>query len=494
MAARIRSRGPAEIWPGFVDALAALLVVIIFLLVVFVLAQVFLTRALTEGDEALQRLTAEVNRLGEQLSLARDRNAGLELDIAQLSASEQEANKKRDDTVLLLGEISSENAALSEQVDVLLARAESAESKLLIAQTAVTSDRDSIRTQLGQIESLRRDMEALRQLRSDLERQIASLAASLEDSEQTIAVAQTETQSLRSERNAAELESAGLRQRLAELEATLEEESSTVGALRDRSTELEARLATAEERTLLAQKEIEARDIRLVELQALYLSRDSALEEERSTTARANDRLQTLNRQVAVLRQQLLALQQALGAAETRDEEQQVVISDLGERLNRALAAKVEELSRYRSEFFGRLRDVLGDRQDIRIVGDRFVFQSEVLFTSGSAELENQGKVRLAELADTLLDISPDIPPDIPWILRVDGHTDAVPIHNEQFPSNWELSSARAISVITFLVERGIPSQRLAAAGFGQFQPLDPGNDEVAFRRNRRIELKLTER
>ena len=154
----------------------------------------------------------------------------------------------------------------------------------------------------------------------------------------------------------------------------------------------------------------------------------------------------------------------------------------------------MEELSRYRSEFFGRLREVLGDRKDIQIVGDRFVFQSEVLFTSGSAELETGGKLRLAELADTLLEISLKIPPEIPWILRVDGHTDTVPIHTAQFPSNWELSSARAISVIQFLMEQGIPAGRLAAAGFGQFQPLDDGFDETANRRNRRIELKLTER
>ena len=494
MAARIRSRGPIDIWPGFVDALAALLVVIIFLLVVFVLAQVFLSQALTGRDEALERLTAQVNELGELLSLEREDNAELRLNVAQLSASLQQANENRDDLVLRLGEISSDNATLSEQVDVLLARAESAESNLRNAQTAVTSDRDSIRTQLSQIESLRRDLDALRQLRSELERRVASMAASLQNSEQAIAVAQTETQSLRAERDAAEAERASLRQQLAELEASREEERNAAGALRDRSKELEARLATAEERTLLAQKEIEAREIRLVELQALYLSSDSALDDERSAAARASDRVQTLNRQVSALRQQLLALQQALGAAESRDEAPQLVLSTLGERLNRALAAKVEELSRYRSEFFGRLREVLGDRQDIRVVGDRFVFQSEVLFSSGSADLGEQGKSRLTELAKTLLEISPDIPSDIPWILRVDGHTDAVPIHNDQFPSNWELSSARAISVITFLVEQGIPAIRLAAAGFGQFQPLDGGTDEVAFRRNRRIELKLTER
>lgn len=523
MASRIRSRGrPTDIWPGFVDALAALLVVIIFLLVVFVLAQTFLSQALTEGDEALERLTAQVNELGELLSLEREENADLRLNVAQLSANLQQANENRDDLVLRLGDVTSQNAALSGQVDVLLARAESAEGKLESAKDTVTADRGSIRAQLSQIESLRRDIEALRRMRVNLELQVAGLINSLDESEQTLAAAQNETQGLQTALDTAEADSASvraqleaalsdsalaraalselettarnLREQFGEFEAGLTASSSALGALRDRTKELEARLATEAERTLLAQKDIEDRDIRLAELQALYLTRDSDLKTQRNLATRASDHVQALNRQVEALRQQLLALQQALNVAEEHDEEQQIVISSLGERLNRALAARVEELSRYRSEFFGRLREVLGGRQDIQIVGDRFVFQSEVLFTSGSAELEEGGKLRLAELAQTLLEISPKIPAEIPWILRVDGHTDAVPIHTAQFPSNWELSSARAISVIQFLMEEGIPAGRLAAAGFGQFQPLDGGFDEIANRRNRRIELKLTER
>jgi chemotaxis protein MotB len=151
-------------------------------------------------------------------------------------------------------------------------------------------------------------------------------------------------------------------------------------------------------------------------------------------------------------------------------------------------------LARYRSEFFGRLREVLGSRQDIRIVGDRFVFQSEVLFPSGSATLEESGKVQLAKLANTLLEIALRIPPEVNWIMRVDGHTDPRPISTPQFPSNWELSTARAISVVKFLVERGVPSDRLVAAGFGEYQPLDPSRSDDAFARNRRIEMKLDQR
>jgi chemotaxis protein MotB len=171
-----------------------------------------------------------------------------------------------------------------------------------------------------------------------------------------------------------------------------------------------------------------------------------------------------------------------------------VQIADLGRRLNLALASKVEELARYRSEFFGRLREVLGTRQDVRIVGDRFVFQSEVLFPSASATLEEAGKDQLARLASTLLDIARKIPPEVTWILRVDGHTDLRPIATAQFPSNWELSTARAISVVKFLVDHGVPSDRLVAAGFGEYQPLDPGRSEDAFGRNRRIEIKLDQR
>ena len=194
------------------------------------------------------------------------------------------------------------------------------------------------------------------------------------------------------------------------------------------------------------------------------------------------------------LRQQLARIEAALEASERENEEAQAQIVNLGQRLNAALATKVAELQRYRSEFFGRLREVLGDRQDIRVVGDRFVFQSEVLFTSGSADLGEDGQEQLAKLGDTLKTISAEIPDDIDWVMRVDGHTDKVPIRNLKFASNWELSAARAISVVKFLIERGVPPNRLVAAGFGEYQPLDNRDDEIAYRRNRRIEFKITER
>lgn len=220
-----------------------------------------------------------------------------------------------------------------------------------------------------------------------------------------------------------------------------------------------------------------------------------ALEREKAATARANSTIDLLNQQIAAMRRQLAALEEALNASEARDRESQARIADLGTRLNVALAQKVQELSRYRSDFFGRLRQILGAREDMRIVGDRFVLQSEVLFASGKAELKPEAGPELDRIAASIMDVAKEIPPDIPWVLRVDGHTDARPVSGGgAFPSNWALSAARAISVVQYLAQKGIPPQRLAATGFGEFQPIDLGMTDEAHARNRRIELKLTER
>jgi chemotaxis protein MotB len=221
---------------------------------------------------------------------------------------------------------------------------------------------------------------------------------------------------------------------------------------------------------------------------------NKALESEKSVSARALAQIEVLNQQISALRRQLAALEEALDASEKRDKESQSRIADLGQRLNVALAQRVQELSRYRSEFFGRLRAILGNRPDIRIVGDRFVFQSEVFFDTGQATLLPEGRAELDKVAGALLDLDKQIPSEIAWVLRVDGHTDVRPINSPIFKSNWELSSARAISVVQYLISLGVPAQRLVAAGFAEFQPLDTGITEDAYRRNRRIELKLTER
>lgn len=221
----------------------------------------------------------------------------------------------------------------------------------------------------------------------------------------------------------------------------------------------------------------------------------TTLENEKQISARAMSQVELLNQQISALRRQIAALEDALNASEARDRESNVKIADLGKRLNVALAQRVQELNRYRSDFFGRLREILSDRENIRIVGDRFVFQSEVLFPSGAAILNPAGAEEMKKLAFALIDLQKEIPDDINWVLRVDGHTDNVPLSGTgQFKDNWELSSARAIAVVKYLIENGVPANRLVAAGFGEYQPLDPVDTVDARSRNRRIELKLTER
>jgi chemotaxis protein MotB len=219
------------------------------------------------------------------------------------------------------------------------------------------------------------------------------------------------------------------------------------------------------------------------------------LESEKRISSHALAQVEVLNQQIAALRRQLAAIEAALDASEKKNKEQQTHITDLGRRLNVALAQKVQELTKYRSDFFGKLRQILGNRPDMRIVGDRFVLQSEVFFDTGKADLKPEGDAELDKVAGALIGLEQQIPAEIPWVLRVDGHTDVRPISpGGQFKSNWDLSAARAISVVEYLISKGVKPQRLVAAGFGEFQPIDTGTTEDAYRRNRRIEFKLTER
>ena len=396
MAAIARRERSTNIWPGFVDALATLLMVIIFLLMVFVLAQFFLSEALSGRDQALDRLRGQVTELADLLALERKENTDLRANLAQVSAELQASVTDKDD--------------LAAQLKAMTLRAEGAEEttakvkgQLEDAFKTIMADREKIETQLKNLAALAQNVEALKALQAELEKKVANLTGDLTTSKENL-----------------------------------------------------------------------------------------AKEKEISDAAKAQVAL--LNQQLGALREQIARLNQALEVSEKRDKEQKIQIANLGQRLNAALASKVQELSRYRSEFFGRLAEVLKGERGIRIVGDRFVFQSEVLFATGSAELGEPGKEQIATLASTLKEIMTRIPRDIDWVLRVDGHTDKVPIATAQFPSNWELSTARAISVVKFMISEGIPPNRLAATGFGEFQPLDDRDDEIAYRRNRRIEFKLTER
>lgn len=386
--ARRRQRD-TNIWPGFVDALATLLMVIIFLLMIFVLAQFFLSQALTGRDQALVKLQTQVSELAELLSLERRNADDLRKNIAQLSGELQISVALRDDMKTTIGRLRRQGMET--------------EQKLATALAAAAVDETKISAQLEELNSLAQDVTALRALREELEAKISAMAGKLEQSG----------------------------------------------------------------KTLLAERDI-------------------------SKSAAA--KLALLNQQMAALRQTLAKIAQALEVSEKLATDQKIQISSLGQRLNVALASKVHELSRYRSEFFGRLRELLGGKKGVRIVGDRFVFQSEVLFAKGSAEMGEAGKKQMVKLAQTLREIAKDIPADIDWVLRVDGHTDKDPIHTSRFPSNWELSSARAISVVQFLISQNLPPNRFAATGFGEFQPLENRDDEIAKRRNRRIELKFTQR
>lgn len=378
---RRRRRG-LNIWPGYVDALATLLLLFVFVLSLFMVAQYFLSDALSGREAALARLQADIDALTEIIALEREERAGVEEELAELEAR-------------------------------------------LVATLA---ERDRARARVSTLEAQR---------------------TALEDS-------------------------------LADQEAALDEAAAQRGALRDRLSALEAR-----EETLATERS---------ELRETLADRESDLTRERALTDEQAARIDRLHRQIIALREQLTALSNALELSEATAAAQRAEIRDLGQRLNLALAERVQELARYRSEFFGRLREVLGDHPDIRIEGDRFLFQSELLFATGSADLGETGREQVAGLAATLHELRDRIPDDLDWVLQVEGHTDRRPIRTAQFPSNWELSTARAQTIVRYLMDQGIPPERLAAAGFAEYHPVDERDTPEAWARNRRIELRLTNR
>ncbi len=369
-----RRRRALDIWPGFVDALAALLMVVIFVLLLFSLGQFLLSDALLGRDEAIDKLRGQMRGLANVLS------------------------QERKDKESLESELTGVNKAL--------------ESSLLSED--------------------------------DLRRRLSLMTLEARETEVALAALQVELDTSRT--------------RLSEQLQLVAQHSETVSSLEAERDQLEASLQDSE------QEAIQARD----------------------SSAQLGVRLEALN-------EQLTRLNSALSVSESELQDKNLEVEDLGQRLNAALAGKVEELAVYRSEFFGKLRESLQDNADIRVEGDRFVLPSEVLFSSASATLDVEGQQEIAAVARTLKSIAAQIPDDIDWVLRIDGHTDRRPVR-KAFPSNWELSSARATSIVKYLVEQGIPPHRLVAAGFAQYHPLDKGNTAEAYRRNRRIEFKLTSR
>ena len=369
-------------WPGFVDALATLLMVIIFVLMVFVLIQVNLAYRVSGQDATLGEMRQQLASLGELLNIERRASADLAANLAQITNQLNASNANRDELQAQLANVQAAIAARNSQIANLTAKQADTEAALVAA-------RNSLEDRLG----------------------------ALQLAEGQLAMAQAQNQSAANRIDALRAETTASKAEIAQMTGAL-------AALRLRIEELTS---------LLAEKDRQA----------------------------------------------------------TQDK---VAIASLGRSLNNALASRVQELQRFRSEFFGRLRDVLKGRDDVQIVGDRFVFQSEVLFAQGQAEIAAEGRDQLAKLAVALADIATKIPEDINWVLQVDGHTDDIPIRAGRYADNWDLSTERALSVVRFLNQQGLPANRLAAAGYGEFQPLDAADNDDARRKNRRIELKITQR
>ncbi len=468
MAMPLRRRGGngLEAWPGYVDALSTLLMVIIFVLLVFVLAQAFLSVALSGRDRALDRVNRQLAELSDMLSLERGHSAELSQSVAQLTRDLKTATSARD--------------SLAGQLAALQATA---------AQAA--SDRDALRAERDKLSAQLTDANLQAQ---SANARAAQLQSQVADAATRDDVAGTEAAKVAGQLADAKRQLAEMQKQLAEADRTVQADKATIQA---RLSDL-AKLAE-QTRALTAlrddlEKQAQDAAVRATTEQQRRQAVEAQLADEKKLGDSARAQIALLNRQVGELKAQLTGVARALDLAAAKGRDQDAQIANLGQKLNAALAAKVEELQRYRSEFFGRLREVLANRPGVQIVGDRFVFQSEVLFPVGSADITPAGADQIRTIAHTIKDIAGEIPSNIKWILRVDGHADKQPIGHSTFASNWELSAARAITVVKLLILEGVPADHLAATGFGDNQPLDTADTPDAYAKNRRIELRLTDR
>jgi len=489
---RRRGRGGGlDAWPGYVDALSTLLMVIIFVLLVFVLAQGFLSVALSSREQAVDQLNRRVAELADLLSLEAAQGEQLRQQLGRLNDDLRSAATARDTALQSLALIRDERDRLASDRDGLRGERERLSARLTDLELAARSAADragATERQLaealsraertgGDAARLQRDLRGsqteLTEARQRAEARISDLERERRTALAELAAAQAALEALRREAQALDrqvrVERETVTQRLSEM-ARLSEQIRALTALRD---ELERRAAQEQRGRERAEAEAGER-ARLSESAAAQVA--------------------LLTRQTEALRAELARLSRALDLAEAEGRDRNAQIALLGQRLNAALAARVEELQRYRSDFFGRLRDVLGERPEVRIVGDRFIFQGEVLFAPGSAELSEAGLRQVRALATVLAEVTPLIPADVAWVLRVDGHADRNPIRSARFASNWELAAARAIAVAQMLIAEGLPPNRVAATSFGDAQPIDTGDSPQAFARNRRIELRLTDR
>ncbi len=508
MALRRRSgeRFTANIWPGFVDAMTALLLVMIFVLSIFMVMQFVLKEQITGKDRELDRLSSDLTQLSDVLAIERDRSARLDEEVSRLNIEVDASADEIRRYAALVAALGEERDGLNARISALEeanARELSEKEALNVALAEMRNEVDA-QEEAARLAAARR--EALEALIEQTKAEAAAKQAELEAELEATSIELTETTEALSAEEAARLAEAAavqaLRERLADADAEL---TALTLSLEEKRREAEETL------TLLAAAEASRDELSgLLDLELTENEREAALlaqaknqlADVSETSAKAQREVALLNQQVTELRQRIGSLQSQLNLADERDRDANIQIADLGRQLNSALAREAERLAKekeelegFRSEFFGRMREILGDREDIKIVGDRFLFQSEVLFASGSADLGPEGRAELSKLASAVREVQDEIPEGIDWILRVDGHTDSVPLNSPRFADNWELSQARALSVVRFLVrDEGISPKRLAATGFGEFQPIDGRPTPEAFARNRRIEIKFTER
>jgi chemotaxis protein MotB len=476
MALTVRRRGDNGLspWPGYVDALSTLLMVIIFVLLVFVLAQAFLSVALTGRDKQLDRVNRQLAEVSDMLSLERGRSADLQQSIAQLNRDLTATSAARDTLTQQLTALKDQADRATADRDAL--RLERSQLSQQLADAAL-----QLQSGLARTEQLQKDLTAATGRTDAATQETARVATQLADTRRQLAAAQSQL--------------AEMQKQIADLDTTVKADKETITArLSDLAKLAEQNRALAALRDEL-EKQAQASAARTMTEQQRRAAVEAQLSGEKLLGDSARAQIALLNKQVDELKAQLTSVANALDLAQTQGKDKDTQIANLGQKLNVALASKVEELQRYRSEFFGKLRDVLANRPGVQIVGDRFVFQSEVLFPVGSAELTPAGQAGITALAVTIKDIAAEIPPDIKWIMRIDGHTDHQPI-KPGFPyaSNWELSTARAITVVKLLIADGVPAEHLAATGFADNEPLDPADTPDAYAKNRRIELRLTDR
>jgi chemotaxis protein MotB len=522
-----RRRDSSIIWPGFVDAVTTLLMVLMFVLTIFTVMQSVLRDQITTQDTELDALTAQVADLANALGLERARATDLEGEIATLRSGLAAAQAEGDRQGALIASLTSDLAAREADLATATSRITDFEAQV----AALLLERD---TALDQVANLTAN-EA--RLVSEAEAMTLALAKAREEidaSAEAARLAAARREALEAlladlrEKGAADTAAlAAAEAQISQAEAARLADAAALAALRERlagaDTELtamtlalEAERKRAEETlTLLAAARLEAEGAAAKD-DALAVAEAALLAEQDKALAAARE-VELLNQQIAALRGQLGSLQQVLDEAKAKDEAAQVQLESLGSELNTALAqvaaeqrrrAELEaaeaarlaeanrDLARFRSEFFGQLSTLLAGREGVRVVGDRFVFSSEVLFNPGSADLAPEGREQIAGVVRILDEVRANIPSEIDWIIRVDGHTDNVPLSGEgAFADNWELSQARALSVVRYMQdELGFPPDRMAATGFGEYRPVAEGETPEARAQNRRIELKLTER